>query len=76
MTDLQRTGRLSPRAAVGLTDADRELLLRLLALRTTGPLETGGGEPVELWEAQHAYAEAAGGSVSASCTTPPPGPTR
>ncbi|WP_329078224.1 M20/M25/M40 family metallo-hydrolase [Streptomyces niveus] len=60
MTDLQRTGRLSPRAAVGLTDADRELLLRLLALRTTGPLETGGGEPVELWEAQHAYAEAAG----------------
>ncbi|MEV8425443.1 M20/M25/M40 family metallo-hydrolase [Streptomyces niveus] len=60
MTDLQRTGRLSPRAAVGLTDADRDLLLRLLALRTTGPLETGGGEPVELWEAQRAYAEAAG----------------
>ncbi|MGW3659754.1 M20/M25/M40 family metallo-hydrolase [Streptomyces sp. NPDC005151] len=45
--------------AAGLTGSDRELLLRLLTLRTAGPLETGGHEPVELWEAQHAYAESA-----------------
>ncbi|MFE3248187.1 M20/M25/M40 family metallo-hydrolase [Streptomyces sp. NPDC059209] len=53
---VRRTG---PGAA-GLTESDRELLLHLLALRTAGPLETGGREPVELWEAQSAYAEAAG----------------
>ncbi|WP_405677579.1 M20/M25/M40 family metallo-hydrolase [Streptomyces sp. NBC_01511] len=52
--------RISPCTAVRLTGSDRELLLRLLALRTAGPLETGGAEPVELWEAQSAYARAAG----------------
>lgn len=59
MTPVQRTAPTGPRAHVGLTGSDRELLLRLLALRTAGPLETGGAEPVELWEAQRAYAEAA-----------------
>jgi acetylornithine deacetylase/succinyl-diaminopimelate desuccinylase-like protein len=42
-----------------LSPADRELLLHLLELPTAGPLETGGTEPVRLWEAQWAYAEAA-----------------
>ncbi|NKI44865.1 M20/M25/M40 family metallo-hydrolase [Streptomyces physcomitrii] len=56
-SDLPATG-LTP-ALLG--EADRELLLRLLALRTAGPLETGGREPVDLWEAQRVYAEAAAG---------------
>lgn len=61
MTYAQRPRQISPCPAVGLTDSDRELLLHLLALRTAGPLETGGAEPVELWEAQSAYADAAAG---------------
>jgi acetylornithine deacetylase/succinyl-diaminopimelate desuccinylase-like protein len=42
---------------VRLTTAERELLLALLELPTAGPLE-GVAEP-RLWQAQHAYAEAA-----------------
>ncbi|WP_308379077.1 M20/M25/M40 family metallo-hydrolase [Streptomyces sp. ISL-43] len=42
-----------------LTAGDDELLLRLLSLPTAGPLETGAGGEVRLWEAQRAYAEAA-----------------
>ncbi|MER7763409.1 M20/M25/M40 family metallo-hydrolase [Streptomyces sp. NPDC097619] len=42
-----------------LTAGDEELLLRLLSLPTAGPLETGPGAEVRLWEAQRAYAEAA-----------------
>ncbi|MGY6651613.1 M20/M25/M40 family metallo-hydrolase [Amycolatopsis sp. TRM77291] len=38
---------------------DRELLLRLLALPTAGPLETTG--EIRLWEAMRAYADAAAG---------------
>ena len=49
-----------PESAARLTEDDRALLLHLLDLPTAGPLETGGGQPVRLWEAQRAYAEAAG----------------
>lgn len=42
-----------------LTAGDDALLLRLLSLPTAGPLETGAGGEVRLWEAQLAYAEAA-----------------
>lgn len=43
-----------------LLEADRDLLLRLLRMPTAGPLETGpDGPPPQLWEAQHAYADAA-----------------
>ncbi|RSN54364.1 peptidase M20 [Amycolatopsis sp. WAC 04182] len=38
---------------------DQELLLRLLALPTAGPLETSGD--VRLWDAMRAYADAAAG---------------
>ncbi|MET0132863.1 MAG: M20/M25/M40 family metallo-hydrolase [Kibdelosporangium sp.] len=43
-----------------LTEADHDLLLRLLELPTAGPLEVGadGPEP-QLWQAQYDYAEAA-----------------
>src|SRR5262245_48498336 len=51
-------GRL-PQSAVRLTEDDRKLLLRLLELPTVGPPETGGRQPVRLWEAQRAYAAAA-----------------
>ncbi len=45
-----------------LLGADRDLLLRLLRMPTAGPLETGpDGPPPRLWEAQHAYADAAAG---------------
>ncbi|MGH3898730.1 MAG: M20/M25/M40 family metallo-hydrolase [Pseudonocardiaceae bacterium] len=45
-----------------LLEADRDLLLRLLRMPTAGPLETGpDGVAPRLWEAQHAYAEAAAG---------------
>ncbi|MFC8075914.1 M20/M25/M40 family metallo-hydrolase [Streptomyces sp. NPDC057307] len=54
-----RPRRIDPSTTAALTGSDRALLLRLLALRTAGPLETGGGQPVELWEAQSAYAAAA-----------------
>jgi acetylornithine deacetylase/succinyl-diaminopimelate desuccinylase-like protein len=44
-----------------LLEADRELLLRLLRMPTAGPLETGPESPPPLlWEAQLAYADAAG----------------
>lgn len=44
----------------GLFEADRNLLLRLLRIPTAGPLETGPDGPApRLWEAQHAYADAA-----------------
>lgn len=43
-----------------IQDADRDLLLRLLRTRTTGPLEAVPGEPPpRLWEAQYDYARAA-----------------
>ncbi|MFI7677223.1 M20/M25/M40 family metallo-hydrolase [Actinophytocola sp. NPDC049390] len=42
-----------------MLDTDRDLLLRLLALPTAGPLEAGHDAPVRLWEAQHEYARAA-----------------
>ncbi|MGH8922720.1 MAG: M20/M25/M40 family metallo-hydrolase, partial [Actinomycetes bacterium] len=43
-----------------LLEADRDLLLRLLRTPTAGPLETGpDGAAPQLWEAQHAYADAA-----------------
>jgi acetylornithine deacetylase/succinyl-diaminopimelate desuccinylase-like protein len=45
--------------ATALTAQDRRLLLSLLDLPTASPLETGGGHPVELWQAQQAYARAA-----------------
>ncbi len=47
--------------AARLTESDHALLLELLELPTSGPLETGGGQPVRLWEAQEAYAKAAVG---------------
>lgn len=40
-----------------MIDEDRDLLLRLLAMPTAGPLETT--DEVHLWDAVHAYAEAA-----------------
>ncbi|GAA0445642.1 M20/M25/M40 family metallo-hydrolase [Streptomyces olivaceiscleroticus] len=44
-----------------LRPADHDLLLRLLRTPTAGPLEAGPeGEPARLWEAQRAYARAAG----------------
>ncbi|MCT2589613.1 M20/M25/M40 family metallo-hydrolase [Streptomyces sp. N2-109] len=45
--------------ATGLGRADRDLLLALLEMPTAGPLEENAGRPVQLWEAQGAYAEAA-----------------
>ncbi|MDQ0994388.1 M20/M25/M40 family metallo-hydrolase [Streptomyces sp. V3I7] len=43
-----------------LGEDDHALLLRLLRMPTAGPLETGDGDaPLQLWQAQHAYAEAA-----------------
>nr|WP_091449313.1 M20/M25/M40 family metallo-hydrolase [Actinokineospora iranica] len=42
-----------------MTDADIDLLLRLIDLPTAGPLETD--EPARLWEAQREYARAATG---------------
>jgi acetylornithine deacetylase/succinyl-diaminopimelate desuccinylase-like protein len=48
-----------PQEAARLTEADHALLVELLELPTAGPLETGGGHPVRLWEAQEAYAKAA-----------------
>ncbi|MDI3389897.1 M20/M25/M40 family metallo-hydrolase [Streptomyces sp. B-S-A8] len=43
-----------------LTPADRDLLLRLLATPTVGPLEAGGDtEPVRLWDAGRQLAAAA-----------------
>ncbi|NUR82879.1 MAG: M20/M25/M40 family metallo-hydrolase [Nonomuraea sp.] len=45
--------------AVPLDAADRDLLLRLLSLPTAGPLETGGGPPPRVREAQEEYARAA-----------------
>lgn len=44
-----------------LTPADRELLLRLLATPTVGPLESSPQDPPpQLWQAQRDYARAAG----------------
>jgi acetylornithine deacetylase/succinyl-diaminopimelate desuccinylase-like protein len=44
----------------GFGDQDRDLLLRLLALPTAGPLETGPRGPrPQLWAAQRQYARAA-----------------
>jgi acetylornithine deacetylase/succinyl-diaminopimelate desuccinylase-like protein len=51
--DATGTGRL-------LHADDHALLQRLLRLSTAGPLETGDADtPVQLWQAQHAYARAA-----------------
>ena len=45
---------------VRLSTADRDLLMHLLATPTAGPLEVGpDGPPPRLWEAQHAYRDAA-----------------
>ncbi|MDP8970678.1 MAG: M20/M25/M40 family metallo-hydrolase [Actinomycetota bacterium] len=43
-----------------LLDTDRALLLELLGIPTAGPLETGPDDPpARLWEAQHAFLDAA-----------------
>ncbi|MDI3405719.1 M20/M25/M40 family metallo-hydrolase [Streptomyces cavernicola] len=50
----------APYPQARLTAADQQLLLRLLATPTAGPLETGGDtEPVRLWEAGRQLADAA-----------------
>lgn len=51
----------APRTSAGplLTDDDHALLLRLLRTPTAGPLEAGHDAPLQLWEAQRAYADAA-----------------
>jgi sugar phosphate isomerase/epimerase/acetylornithine deacetylase/succinyl-diaminopimelate desuccinylase-like protein len=54
-----RAGAAAPLARVG--PDDHELLLHLLDLPTAGPLETGDCS-ARLWEAEEAYAEAAGES--------------
>lgn len=49
-------------SAAKLGDADRDLLLWLLETPTAGPLERGPHDPPgRLWEAQHAYRDAAAG---------------
>lgn len=66
------TGLPRPRCTLGAPQtvafgaAERDLLLRLLQLPTAGPLETrplehspGPDQPICLWQAQNAYAEAA-----------------